>query len=100
MLFVAAAIGGGLIADMTSSPPQCGRPCVGPRRHRVLLNVYALRMAAVFTLPAVDHRAPNRDHLEMAHRRRARERAGAPSGRWYLTLGEAVVPGLDPGAEH
>jgi hypothetical protein len=53
MLFVAAAIGGGLIADMSSSPPGAGTLALGRDVTSILLNVYAMRMAAVFTLTTV-----------------------------------------------
>ena len=54
MLFVGAAVAGGLIA----SQPQSGTPASGTLvlgRHItvLLLNVYAMRMAAVFTLTTV-----------------------------------------------
>ncbi len=54
MLFVAAAIGGGIITGMSSGPPPgaailaLGRNVTG-----TLLNVYSMRMAAVFTLTTV-----------------------------------------------
>jgi hypothetical protein len=53
MLFVAAAIGGGLIADMSSSPPGADTLALGRSVTSMLLNVYAMRMAAVFTLTTV-----------------------------------------------
>jgi len=53
MLFVAAAIGGGLIADMSSTPPAEGTLALGRDVTSILLNVYAMRMAAVFTLTTV-----------------------------------------------
>jgi hypothetical protein len=53
MLFVAAAMGGGLIADMSSSPPGAGTLALGRDVTSILLNVYAMRMAAVFTLTTV-----------------------------------------------
>ena len=53
MLFVAAAIGGGLIADMSSSPPGASTLALGRDVTSILLNVYAMRMAAVFTLTTV-----------------------------------------------
>ncbi len=53
MMFVAAAIGGGLIADMTSGPPAAGSLALGRNVTVVLINVYAMRMAAVFTLTTV-----------------------------------------------
>jgi MFS family permease len=54
MLFVAAAIAGGIIADASSSGTTgpdtlaLGRNVTG-----ILLNIYAMRMAAVFTLTTV-----------------------------------------------
>src|ERR1039457_5225285 len=53
LLFAAAAIGGGLIADMSSSPPGAGTLALGRDVTSILLNVYAMRMAAVFTLATV-----------------------------------------------
>ena len=53
MLFAAAAIGGGLIADMSSRPPGAGTLALGRAVTSILLNVYAMRMAAVFTLTTV-----------------------------------------------
>jgi hypothetical protein len=54
MLFVAAAVGGGLIADMSSSgPPGAGILALGRNVTSILLNVYSMRMAAVFTLTTV-----------------------------------------------
>jgi hypothetical protein len=54
MLFVGAAVAGGLIAGATSS----GRPgadtlALGRHVTTILLNVYSMRMAAVFTLTGV-----------------------------------------------
>ena len=54
MLFVSAAIAGGIIADASSSGPpgpdtlELSRSVTG-----ILLNIYAMRMAAVFTLTTV-----------------------------------------------
>ncbi len=53
MMFVAAAIAGGLIADMTSGPPDAGTLALGRNITSILLNVYWMRMAAVFTLTTV-----------------------------------------------
>jgi hypothetical protein len=53
MLFVAAAVGGGLIAGASSRPPGAGTLALGRNVTSLLLNVYAMRMAAVFTLTAV-----------------------------------------------
>src|SRR5258707_11426645 len=50
MMFVAAAIGGGLIAAASSGPPGAGTLALGRNVTSLLLNVYAMRMAAVFTL--------------------------------------------------
>ena len=52
MIFVAAAITGGVIAE-TSSPPNASTLAVGRVVTAILLNVYAMRMAAVFTLTTV-----------------------------------------------
>ena len=53
MMFVAAAIGGGIIAGISSRPPDPGTLVLGRHVTSLLLNVYAMRMAAVFTLTAV-----------------------------------------------
>jgi hypothetical protein len=54
MLFVGAAVAGGLIAGQTQPGPQGGRTLVFGRHVTILLlNVYAMRMAAVFTLTTV-----------------------------------------------
>ena len=53
MLFVGAAIAGGLIAELPSSPPGPGTLALGRDVTSILLNVYAMRMAAVFTLTTV-----------------------------------------------
>jgi hypothetical protein len=54
MLFVAAAFAGGLFAAASGSgPPGAGTLAVGRDATAILLNVYAMRMAAVFTLTTV-----------------------------------------------
>jgi hypothetical protein len=53
MIFSAAAIAGGLIADVSSGPPSAGTLALGRNVTTILLNVYAMRMAAVFTLTTV-----------------------------------------------
>jgi len=53
MLFAAAAISGGLIAAESSSPLDAGTLSLGRMVTTTLLNVYAMRMAAVFTLTTV-----------------------------------------------
>ncbi len=53
MMFVAAAVGGGLIAGISSAPAGAGTLALGRNVTSILLNVYAMRMAAVFTLTAV-----------------------------------------------
>jgi hypothetical protein len=54
MMFVAAAFAGGLLADMSSSaPPGADILVLGRNVTSLLLNVYAMRMAAVFTLTTV-----------------------------------------------
>ncbi len=54
MLFVAAAVAGGLIAaSAASSLPGPGTLALGRNATSILLNVYCLRMAAVFTLTTV-----------------------------------------------
>ena len=54
MMFVAAAVAGGLIADMSSSaPPSADTLALGRNLTSLLLNVYSMRMAAVFTLTTV-----------------------------------------------
>ena len=54
MLFVAAAVAGGLIAGSSSSgSPGAGTLALGRNVTSLLLNVYTMRMAAVFTLTTV-----------------------------------------------
>jgi hypothetical protein len=54
MLFVGAAVAGGLIAGQTQPGPTTGGILVyGRHVTTLLLNVYAMRMAAVFTLTTV-----------------------------------------------
>ena len=54
MLFVAAAVAGGLIAGISSSgSPGAGTLALGRNVTSILLNVYTMRMAAVFTLTTV-----------------------------------------------
>src|SRR5580693_2566598 len=53
MLFVAAAVGGGLIAVASSGAPGAGTLALGRNVTGILLNIYAMRMAAVFTLTLV-----------------------------------------------
>ena len=53
MIFVSAAIAGGLIADQSTSPPGAGTLALGRTVSGLLVNVYAMRMAAVFTLTTV-----------------------------------------------
>jgi hypothetical protein len=55
MLFVAAAVGGGLIAAAARSagPPGSDTVALGRNMTSALLNVYSMRMAAVFTLTTV-----------------------------------------------
>jgi hypothetical protein len=57
MLFVAAAVGDGLIAaaaSLQSGPAAAGTLTLGRDVTSILLNVYAMRMAAVFTLTTVN----------------------------------------------
>jgi hypothetical protein len=55
MLFVGAAVAGGLIASQPpSGPPIGGILVLGRHVSVLLLNVYAMRMAAVFTLTTVN----------------------------------------------
>jgi hypothetical protein len=55
MLFVAAAVAGGLIAaaSRTSALPGSGILALGRNATSILLNVYCMRMAAVFTITTV-----------------------------------------------
>jgi hypothetical protein len=57
MLFMAAAVAGGLIAaasSLASGPAAAGTLAQGRNVTSILLNVYAMRMAAVFTLTTVN----------------------------------------------
>jgi hypothetical protein len=53
MMFVAAAVGGALIAGAAADVPQGATLAVIRNTTNGLLNVYAMRMAAVFTLTTV-----------------------------------------------
>ncbi len=53
LIFVAAAVGGAPIADATSGTPTSANLVLGRNISAILLNVYAMRMAAVFTLTTV-----------------------------------------------
>ncbi|HEX7266509.1 MAG TPA: hypothetical protein VF256_03690 [Streptosporangiaceae bacterium] len=54
MLFVAAAVAGGLFAAASGTgPPNADTLTAGRNVTGILLNVYAMRMAAVFTLTTV-----------------------------------------------
>jgi hypothetical protein len=53
MIFAAAAIAGGLIGVAAASSPEPGTLALGRIVSATLLNVYAMRMAAVFTLTTV-----------------------------------------------
>jgi hypothetical protein len=54
MMFVAAAVAGGLIAGTSSSTsPGADTLALGRNVTSILLNVYSMRMAAVFTLTTV-----------------------------------------------
>jgi hypothetical protein len=54
MLFVAAAVAGGLFAAASGTgPPNADTLAAGRNTTAILLNVYAMRMAAVFTLTTV-----------------------------------------------
>jgi hypothetical protein len=54
MLFVAAAVAGGLFAAASGTgPPNADTLTVGRNVTGILLNVYSMRMAAVFTLTTV-----------------------------------------------
>jgi hypothetical protein len=53
MIFVAAAIAGGLIAGASAGRPNASTLALGRNLTASLVNVYAMRMAAVFTLTTV-----------------------------------------------
>ncbi len=53
MIFVSAAIAGGLIAGASIGPPNASTLALGRDLTASLVNVYAMRMAAVFTLTTV-----------------------------------------------
>ena len=53
MLFAAAAVSGGLIADAVSGRPDTSTLALARNVTSSLLNVYSMRMAAVFTLSTV-----------------------------------------------
>ena len=54
MIFVTAAVAGGLIASVSpSGPPGADSLALARNTSAILMNVYAMRMAAVFTLTTV-----------------------------------------------
>jgi hypothetical protein len=53
MLFAAAAVSGGLIADVASGRPDISTLALARNVTSSLLNVYSMRMASVFTLTTV-----------------------------------------------
>ncbi len=53
MIFVTAALAGGLIASASSGPPGADSLALARNTSAILMNVYAMRMAAVFTLTTV-----------------------------------------------
>ena len=53
MLFAAAAVSGGLIAEVSSGLPNTSTLALARNVTSSLLNVYSMRMAAVFTLTTV-----------------------------------------------
>ena len=53
MIFAAAAIAGGVIAEASASPPDAGTLALGRLVTATYVNIYAMRMAAVFTLTTV-----------------------------------------------
>jgi hypothetical protein len=88
MLFVAAAVAGGLIADMSfSAPPGADTLVLGRNVTSLLLNVYSMRMAAVFTLTTVT----------IARRTKIVSPAGLPlpglRPRWCCWSASASQPG-------
>ena len=101
MIFVAAAVGGAVIAAaaVSSQLPGAGTLALSRNITNGLLNVYAMRMAAVFTLTTVT----------IARRTQIVSRwltiagivcaAGAADRHRDITLGGVAVPGMDPGAE-
>ena len=50
MLFVAAATAGGILADAASASAEIPLDTLGRRTTNIILNVYAMRMAGVFTI--------------------------------------------------
>jgi hypothetical protein len=50
MLFVAAATAGGIIADAAGEGSPLPRDALGRQMTNILLNIYAMRMAGVFTI--------------------------------------------------
>ena len=101
MLFVAAAVAGGLIAGIsTSGSPGAGTLALGRNVTSLLLNVYTMRMAAVFTLTTVTIARRTRIVSRWLTVAGIVDRAGAAGRRRHLALGGAAVPGLDPGRQH
>ena len=102
MLFVAAALSGGLIAAASrpSGPPGAGTLAQSRDVTAILLNVYAMRMAAVFTLTTVTIARRTQIVSRWLTVAGDRGRAGAAGRHRHLRLGGAAVPGVDPGPEH
>ena len=92
MLFVAAAVSGGLIAGASSGLPDTEHPGAGPQYHlepaERLLDADGGRVHAHHG----DHRPPHPDHVPVAHAGRAGRRAGAADRHRDITLGELVFP--------
>ena len=99
MLFVAAAVSGGLIANASSEPAGWEHPGAGPQHH--LQPAERLRDADGGGVHAHhgDHRPAHRDRVPVAHAGRAGLCAGAAGRRRDLAMGGAAVPRVDPGAE-
>ena len=100
MIFAAAAIPGGIIAGVSSASPGAGTLALGRGVTGILLNIYAMRMAAVFTLTTVTIARRTKIVSRWLTVAGLVERSGPPRRRGLVALGGTGLPGVDPGAEH
>ena len=103
MLFVAAAVAGGLIT--AAAAPSSGAPgpetlALGRRVTALLLNLYAMRMAAVFTIMTVTIALRTGIIRRWLGYVGLRGGARAPGRDRRLPVDGVGVPRVDPGAEH
>ena len=101
MIFVAAAVGGALIAAaaVSSQLPGAGTLALSQQHHqRPAERVRDADGGGVHAYHR-DHCAPYADRVAVAHDSRDRLCRGAADRHRDITLGGVAVPGMDPGAE-